>query len=592
MPFDVQWVPNDDRLDRLVGRATSSLWISSPFVTADGVRIAMRSSVRPRLLTKVTAANLASKALDGKSLIRLLESGAEVRSIPNLHAKIYLIDGREGVVTSSNLTGPGLFRNVELGIHFTDEDQLYEAVRSVFDKLWQRATSVTVDSLAALDRSAQGVVFDRGVWRDKEPADAGEPQTVAPAIGFLQVAEPVDVQGPDGRTDDANTVLPEKQDQEDRRGKDQGPFAPDESGDVLAPLPPMGGHLIGMLSSSEPLAVQAALNAVGLTSASDFRRWLQSLSEPDFSPLVAPSNPYPYKSRVVERIIRDGSPSTYLAVSRTLTGDPGNETQLMKYLPALKARLATDRTEAVETVVPGLLDLAKYLSGLPTDSTAGAKNFNRPNLDRVCSLLTGTDFGPEVAEAVRGIQEEGVRPSAPAAAGVPAFQEIKRARESMGDSFRDYFTRHLPAIESGEWDAHLSSLLSLFKELTKVTLGPDGQEEVRLLAGRVRGRIDAEAARQRGLLVPELDRWEAAVDRGWRATHQSHLDAARAELAPAGQQAVRATGRLIALYGQWVKVRHAPANKDLKRLLDWLTTYLSVRNTLNVWVEGTARKKK
>src|SRR4051812_23385417 len=96
----------------------------------------LRSSARPRLITKATAANLSTRALDSTALVRLLNANAEVRSIPNLHAKIYLIDGRDGVVTSSNLTASGLYQNVELGLHFSEEEGIYRTVSAVFDRFW------------------------------------------------------------------------------------------------------------------------------------------------------------------------------------------------------------------------------------------------------------------------------------------------------------------------------------------------------------------------------------------------------------------------------------------------------------------------
>lgn len=48
----------------------------------------------------------------------------EVRFLPSLHAKVYVADNSVAVITSSNLTTNGLFRNFECGVRITGVDHV------------------------------------------------------------------------------------------------------------------------------------------------------------------------------------------------------------------------------------------------------------------------------------------------------------------------------------------------------------------------------------------------------------------------------------------------------------------------------------
>ena len=70
-----------------------------------------------------------------------------------LHGKAYLFgeasDGRAALVTSANLTGAGLFANLELGLVHYDPPVAREAVEW-FDGLWEQATEYKSDLRALL----------------------------------------------------------------------------------------------------------------------------------------------------------------------------------------------------------------------------------------------------------------------------------------------------------------------------------------------------------------------------------------------------------------------------------------------------------
>jgi hypothetical protein len=108
-----------------IGEAGERVWLVSPFLTAPiAARIsdaADRSSAEDlRLLTALVPRSVRAGVLSPAGLSMLREAGFRVSSIPNLHAKVSLIDSNWGLVGSGNLTGTGLGGeeggNIELGV--------------------------------------------------------------------------------------------------------------------------------------------------------------------------------------------------------------------------------------------------------------------------------------------------------------------------------------------------------------------------------------------------------------------------------------------------------------------------------------------
>jgi hypothetical protein len=579
MSITVQCVPHDRLLGHLISSAKDLLWLCSPFVTADGVETVLQASAKVRLITKATAANLSTKALDANALLRMLDAGAEIRSIPNLHAKIYLIDRRYGVVTSSNLTGSGLYQNVELGLYFSDEEAIYQSVSDVFERFWARSVPVSVEGLERLTCAGRVATFDRGVWI-KQTADAANESLVpAPVIGYLEVP---DIPAMFSKEVAATAIV----------AFDDRPPESDESGDLFGVLPRSGLGLQERLGSANPQIVQVALNALDLTAPNSFRNWLDSLPESDLRALSSPDNPYPYKSRVIERIIRDGSPRAVVDVVRALSTDPTNESQFLKYLPMLEGRRHSDPHEWATAITPTLVDVAREIATMVSLSTATTKNFARPNIDRLTALLTNTKLEPQLQTQVADLYRSLGPAPTPQTETVPGYQSIKRSRESLGDAFRDWAFAHLVSIRAGAWDEQLSSLISLFKELDRISLSADDRCTIRTLAADVCRRLDAVAADRRATLQTAADEWERTIDPSWLVNNRYQLAAARKELLPFGQQAVTATGRWVSLYGQCVKGGHAPAHNLMKDEIDWLTTYLTARKTLTAWIDPKEKKGK
>lgn len=98
------------------------------------------------VITRFNMADFADGVSDLSALRVLLDYGASVRGIRNLHAKLYLFGSVRAVVTSANLTSAALATNHELGFVADDVD-VVDRCRRYFDDLWNRAGEDLTESI-------------------------------------------------------------------------------------------------------------------------------------------------------------------------------------------------------------------------------------------------------------------------------------------------------------------------------------------------------------------------------------------------------------------------------------------------------------
>jgi len=130
----------DKVLDEALNANHASIQIVCPFIKR---RVANRLLKRgkPKLLQVITRFNLTDFAVgvsDVSALRLLLASGAQVRGVRNLHAKLYLFGDNRAIVTSANLTEAALLTNHELGFVAADAG-IVDPCHQYFEKLWGRA---------------------------------------------------------------------------------------------------------------------------------------------------------------------------------------------------------------------------------------------------------------------------------------------------------------------------------------------------------------------------------------------------------------------------------------------------------------------
>lgn len=131
---DVGW---EKELSDALLADSSSIRIVCPFIKRRAAE-RLLTQAKPKVIQVITRFNLVdfSEGVSDISALRLLlDSGAQIRGVRNLHAKLYLYGSSRAIVTSANLTQAALLRNHEFG--FVSEDAgILSQCRKYFDGLW------------------------------------------------------------------------------------------------------------------------------------------------------------------------------------------------------------------------------------------------------------------------------------------------------------------------------------------------------------------------------------------------------------------------------------------------------------------------
>ena len=99
-----------------------------------------------QVVTRFNLDDFANGVSDVEALRMLLDDGASVRGVQNLHAKLYLFGTSRVIITSANLTEAALTRNQEFGVVAEDEAVIADC-QSYFDGLWRRGKDLSRDLL-------------------------------------------------------------------------------------------------------------------------------------------------------------------------------------------------------------------------------------------------------------------------------------------------------------------------------------------------------------------------------------------------------------------------------------------------------------
>lgn len=125
--------------------------VISPFLSLRNPAELSRALTRPsrlRVLTDMSAEHFASGASDICTVLALAQSGAEVRSVSGLHAKVYVL-GDKTIVGSANCTERGLRSDLELGVLLADGPAVAH-IRHCTAEWWNAAERWPVARIAQL----------------------------------------------------------------------------------------------------------------------------------------------------------------------------------------------------------------------------------------------------------------------------------------------------------------------------------------------------------------------------------------------------------------------------------------------------------
>lgn len=144
----------------LFSGAEKSICIISPFLSESMAELLSSASERGLSCSFITRFYM-QDFLDGSNTInglrRMYAAGVDLQAIIGLHSKLYLFDEDEAIVGSANFTNSGLFKNVELSLHLSEEKKVIKDLREYFDSLSEkvRSTQDGIITKEMLDEAAE-----------------------------------------------------------------------------------------------------------------------------------------------------------------------------------------------------------------------------------------------------------------------------------------------------------------------------------------------------------------------------------------------------------------------------------------------------
>ncbi len=156
--------PWGEHFESLIGEVSDSLVIACPYVGRQPCEALLEvasqtgaaKSASLLLLTDLSRDVILSGASDLSAIcdLSLGFQSAEVRFLPNVHAKVYVADEKAAIVTSANMTASGLWRNFEYGLQVRDPHLVAQIRRDVVDYA-ELGTSIGEERLRFLSRLSQ-----------------------------------------------------------------------------------------------------------------------------------------------------------------------------------------------------------------------------------------------------------------------------------------------------------------------------------------------------------------------------------------------------------------------------------------------------
>lgn len=157
--FELLRSPWTGPFEKLLETVSTSLILASPFIkrsrASSVLSLLQRRGIQTDLDLLLLTDLRPESALNGSSdLEALLDFSSHVPRLrltylPSLHAKVYVADQRMAIITSGNLTDPGLDSNIEYGIVSTDTS-IVSQVRTDFEGYALLGARISPDEIAGL----------------------------------------------------------------------------------------------------------------------------------------------------------------------------------------------------------------------------------------------------------------------------------------------------------------------------------------------------------------------------------------------------------------------------------------------------------
>jgi len=162
-------LPWDEHFDILINQAHSTLVISLPYIgrgPCNRILEIKSSNEEPDQLSILLPPDLSRDTLlrgatDVFAICDMADrfQHTEIRVLPSIHAKVYVVDDKLAVVTSANMTDGGLLRNFEYGVKVDDRNLVLRIKRDVteYAALGTRIDKAKLKFLSQISSELNGI---------------------------------------------------------------------------------------------------------------------------------------------------------------------------------------------------------------------------------------------------------------------------------------------------------------------------------------------------------------------------------------------------------------------------------------------------
>lgn len=164
--LDLICSPFKPAFDDFVQSITSECLICSPYITLNPVKSLVRSITEKRLskdipvtiVTDISLRTLVQEATDISALLYLFEnhSNTSVTYLPKIHAKVYISNRTNAIVTSANFTEGGQTKNFEYGVKISDP-ALVQRIYNDIEAYKNLGAPVTAEQLKEIRSQVENV---------------------------------------------------------------------------------------------------------------------------------------------------------------------------------------------------------------------------------------------------------------------------------------------------------------------------------------------------------------------------------------------------------------------------------------------------
>lgn len=168
--------PWENKFMKLVSEARSSIIIVCPFIKFNIIESILnhrRKNVEIKLLTKSDINDMSKGVFDFKIWDLIFNhKNVEIRTIKNLHAKMFIFDENQAVISSSNLTNAGLNHNIEYGVKISDSNFIQSEIIPSYLLLWEQGKEISINDVKLIESELEKTDLSQIVFLDKKTASS------------------------------------------------------------------------------------------------------------------------------------------------------------------------------------------------------------------------------------------------------------------------------------------------------------------------------------------------------------------------------------------------------------------------------------